>query len=1364
MNPLLKKGRNLQKELGEELLQTDLYPVPSNMTTSSLVHKFEQLYRSYATTSATTASDDVHSSSTAKTQRPLTRTLWELSKPIFIPAGFCQLITVVCQVIMPLLVRELLQQLEQNPDSKIIREGLPYTIGIFLCLFFNALANHRHRHLATKTGILLRSALVGIIYNRVLRLLPQGRSSLSSGEINTLIAIDTQKLFEVTQEAHLAWSMPMSMALVTIFLILITGPTAIVGLIVLVAFVPIVERVASKMLGIRHERVKKTDERVEIVSSMLQGIKVTKLNNYEENYKARIDAVRDEEHRLLQRELAWWAASLFITVVSPMLASASTFATYVLVDESNVLRSSRTFTVLLLFQALRFPISYTGRLIGRAAQALESIRRIDKFLQRSVKEEAKDERAVARDSSPSLPTDAILSVENGTFTISTVVDKAAEAAGDIDSTMGKSQKEQPNDKRDSIGDTSASRVNTSFSVSNINFSVKRGEILAIVGPVGSGKSTIMNGIIGEVEASDETKLSIHGATTYVSQTPLVLNATLRDNILFGLPFDEEWYNKVIEACCLIPDLKQLGASGDLTEIGERGVTLSGGQKQRVSIARAVYAKPDLLLMDDPISALDAGTARKIFDTLMNSKASVLKDVAMVLVTHASHFLNRVDDILVVVDGQGKFHGTWSELSYFESHDKKTMDAIDFIVSSVQEDAVDEEKESVSQHNVSSSSKASADPKQNFSMAFQPDKIPDKDANKKKDGRLITVEERKHGLSSLRTWTLWFRYAGGFPFIFVQVFLMTLDRIAYVASEYWLARWTEGVDEPLEVFGIDFPAQTDGRSAQYEYLQVYAIIIVIGMVFTLARSEWAVTGGTRCSKRVFRTMLGKVLLAPISYFESTPLGRILNRFTYDTEVIDITLTEAMSILMIAMGWFVAGVVIMLSILPWIGIALVPALAVYWNLSYHYRMSGTDLQRLDAVARSPIQAMVSEGLEGSTTIRVFGQTENFVNKFVTATDKSGSALLNFISAQRWLGVRIEILGSLVVLVACILVISMNDTLGLPPGIVALLIIWSSNFTITLGFLVDYFAEGEAAITSIERVDAMTTIPQEHAMDTDATKNPLSKSWPSDGTLDFDNVCLRYRDGLPLALDSLSFQIPGGKRVGVVGRTGAGKSSLTVALFRLTEIESGRILLDGVDLAKIGLKDVRGRPGGMSIIPQDPFIAGTTLRECVDPFGTSSDDAILDALVSVRLVSPDASSDDALETEVAEGGSNFSVGERQLLNLARALLAKPKVLLLDEATASIDGETDALIQKMLRERFKETTLITIAHRLNTIMDYDLILVMDKGRAVEFGNPVHLLEQKGLLFELVNATGEESSRALHGIARLSLVRMEEDIDTIHA
>uniref|UniRef100_A0A6V2H2N6 ABC transporter domain-containing protein n=4 Tax=Ditylum brightwellii TaxID=49249 RepID=A0A6V2H2N6_9STRA len=612
-----------------------------------------------------------------------------------------------------------------------------------------------------------------------------------------------------------------------------------------------------------------------------------------------------------------------------------------------------------------------------------------------------------------------------------------------------------------------------------------------------------------------------------------------------------------------------------------------------------------------------------------------------------------------------------------------------------------------------------------------------------NGDLMTIEAREHGQVTFKTWLLWFQYAGGVLFLIIQTVAVSADRFAFVLIDWWLAQWTKAHDGPITVLGKEFPSQEVGRSGQYQYLAVWAIVYLFAIVLMAVRTLWAVYGGARCSRKLFSLMLSGVLKAPMFYFETTPLGRILNRFTYDVEILDFTLIENMVEAMMSLAWFITSVSVMCSILPMIGAVIVPVTVMYFVLSNHYLNSGTDLQRLDVVSRSPIQAMLAEGVDGATMIRVFCQEQHFIFKFQTALDKNTAAQLNFIAAQRWLGLRVQLLGVLIVFSTSLFVVLFNDYLKLDPGLIGLLILWAFYFTITLDFWITAIANTEAALTSLERAVAVTKLPEEKPFLTEEGNEP-SPTWPQKGQLDFEHVCMRYREGLPLVLTDLSFTISPGQRCGVVGRTGAGKTSLVTALFRLVEIDTGAIKLDGVDLSALGLSDVRGRPNSLSIIPQDPVLFSGSLRECLDPFGLSKDEDVLDALVSVRLAG-DGDGYDVLDRVVEDGGMNYSVGERQLLCLAQALLNKPIVLVMDEATASVDGETDAFIQRMLRTRFKNITLLTIAHRLHTIMDYDVILVMDAGKAVEFGPPSELLEQSGSLFaELVNSTGEESSKFL--------------------
>ncbi|CAB9525310.1 Oligomycin resistance ATP-dependent permease YOR1 [Seminavis robusta] len=1255
MNLVLSKGASaLQESSG--LSQEDLFSVPREMQSDRLVELFEH--------HSTTNNNDT------KRQRypSIYKTLWKIAAPTFGPAGLCELLVVACQTGLPLLVRQLLHILETHPSAQIIGQGLPYALALFAVSILNALANHRHRHLAMKTGVALRAALVNVLYQHILQLSPAGKQGVSAGQVTNLVAVETQKVFEVTQDGHLLWALPLSIALVSIFLYWTLGPATLVGIAVLVLFVPLIQHVTARMFQVRHQRTKLVDARVELISTMLQGMQVTKLNSYEHNYHTRIHNVRDQELTLLRSEMMIWATTLLFQISSPVLATGITFATYVLLDEQkHILTAADTFTVLLLFSALRFPINFAGRLMGKAAQAMSALERIEAFLNRPIQEQKKDPDTNAEDCNSDYKKE-----EDPTI-IPLTLSKVSFGVG------GRIQQKVQDDQATTY----------EFTVSEFDFRIAKGQVLAVCGPVGSGKSTLVDGILGEAELllADGGKLIQHGKLSYVPQTPFIINRTVRENVLFGLPFDPERYNAVLDACCLRPDLERLGDAGDMTEIGERGVTLSGGQKQRVSLARAAYANASLIILDDPFSALDAGTGKQVFERLISGPGALLKDTAVLLVTHAAHFITHpaIDQILLIVDGGNQFCGCWDELGSFHSKDDNVNRAVEHIKSSVRGG----EDEGGSGEDLDSELTKGQNKDQQHSAT-------EHENEKTKSGRLIQAEKREYGISSLSTWMLWFRRAGGMCFFVTQVLLFAVDKLLYVAVEWFLAKWTEGAVEPVTIFNMEFPAQIDGLSAQAQYLKVYAILILLFVLAAFFRAEWGAIGGVRAAKNVFYTMLSSVLKAPMSYFETVPMGRILNRFTFDTDVNDVTLSQVMSMFMLSCSWYVTGVALQIAILPWTALAIVPVSVMYWVLMLYYRKSGPDLQRIEAMG---------------------GREDG---------DAGESGCFGFIG----LGCMLE---------RCI------EARGWTGGAAYHVVFKLHHY---LNFLVDTFAEAEAAITAIERVDAMASLPSEKPMETDAEHQPPS-SWPTQGLLEFNNVNLRYREGLPLVLKNLSFKLPAGKSCGVVGRTGAGKSSITVALFRLVEIESGQVLLDGVDLCQLGLSDVRGR--GMSIIPQDPFLAGATLRESLDPFQLHTDAEILEALQSVRLGASNAEDGkQLLSSQLEEGGSNYSVGERQLLNLARALLSQPKLLALDEATASIDGETDAFIQKMLRTRFPNTTLITIAHRLETIMDYDLCLVMDAGQAVEFGAPAELLDIRGgVLAELVDATGAESSEALRGLAK---------------
>jgi len=524
-----------------------------------------------------------------ETNHNFLKTLWLLVKTTFIPAGICQLIALCAQLSIPLCVMKLLEAIEQDEDttstSSILTNAIIYVILIFILSIINAFMSHRHQFLSYQSGIIIRSAVTCAIYEKALNLSPKGRENLTSGNVTNLVATDTQKLFEVMHEGHMLWCCPLAIVIVITLLFIIIGPSCFVGAAILIGLIPLSKKVAQIIVRIRRKRVQVADERIEIVSAMLQDIKVTKLNNYEDQFEKRVMDARAREMALVRKEQCVWGFTLVIRVFTPVLASYATFVTYVLMG--NVMTASTVFTLSMFMYMLKFPINQAGQLLSKAALGIQACHRISRFMGR---EGTRDNEV----NESNKPAKHVLEVKGGTFFVG-----------------GREQPDKSSIETDEEGINSST-----FTLSGINFSVARGEVLAVVGPVASGKSSLIQGLLGDIQSSEDTSISMAsgGTLSYAAQTSFILSTTVRENILFGSEYDADRYEKVLDACCLRQDLAQWLA-GDLTEIGERGVTCSGGQKARISVARCVYANPDVALFDDVLSALDAGTSQRLFDNL-----------------------------------------------------------------------------------------------------------------------------------------------------------------------------------------------------------------------------------------------------------------------------------------------------------------------------------------------------------------------------------------------------------------------------------------------------------------------------------------------------------------------------------------------------------------------------------------------------------------------------------------------------------------------------------------------------------------------------------------------------------------------------
>lgn len=698
------------------------------------------------------------------------------------------------------------------------------------------------------------------------------------------------------------------------------------------------------MLDMRKKRSELADNRVDIIASALQGILVIKLNHQEQKVQDRVNEIRSKEVNILKKELEMWSLVITSAVSSPLVATAVSFVLYVLISEANILTPAKAFTGLLLFSILRFPINLTARLVGKMAQAVDALRRVESFLERESRRKTNN---YATHSDPTKQSPSLVQIQGASF--------VADSKSD-DSLVNESQIfESFCSVRDSSRELEERKPDT-FTLQKINLSLNRSEVLAIVGRVGSGKSLLLKAILGEIAATSDTDtFEVNGIISYAPQTPFILNASLRENILFGSKFHHNWYKKVLRGCSLERDIDQLGNAGDLTQIGDRGMTLSGGQKQRIALARAIYASPDVALLDDVFSALDANTSREVFEAMFGQNgAGLFANSGTIMVTHAIHLLPRVDKIMVMADGQPVFYGTWEDLK-----SKKAEEGFNLFLDGLGEDNVSDTITDTLESPWNCRNRGSND-------AF-----------------VMATEEREYGIATAKTWMRWFHHAGGFWFIGTQAILIIFERIFYISSDWWLSIWSDAAYESTSVFGFELKPQSSGRDAQLVFVSVYSFVIFLSIIAALLRSQWAckwyihgtescieqysyyiylthlVRGGALCAASMFSFMIESVVRAPMSYFDTTSLGRIVNRFTFDIEVLDVELSVSMAGIIMSSSWLLSSVVVMVAVLPFAVVGLAPVLLAYFVIQNHYRMSGPDLQRLDAQSRGPIQSTLSEG---------------------------------------------------------------------------------------------------------------------------------------------------------------------------------------------------------------------------------------------------------------------------------------------------------------------------------------------------------------------------------------------------------------------
>nr|XP_046212964.1 ATP-binding cassette sub-family C member 3 isoform X1 [Oncorhynchus gorbuscha] len=1178
--------------------------------------------------------------------------------------------------------------------------GYALAFLMFFAAFLQTLILHQHFQYCFVTGMRLRTSIIGAIYRKSLIITNAAKRTSTVGEIVNLMSVDAQRFMDLTTFLNMLWSAPLQIILALYFLWQNLGPSVLAGVAVMILLIPLNAAIAVRTRAYQVEQMQYKDARIKLMNEILNGIKVLKLYAWENSFKEKVLEIRQKELNVLRKTAYLGALSTMAWTSAPFLVALTTFAVYVTVDKNNILDAEKAFVSLSLFNILRFPLNMLPQVISSIIQASVSLKRIQDFLSHDeLDPESVDRTHTATDSS--------VTVVNGKFTWA---------------------KQDPP------------------ALHNINLMVPQGSLLAVVGHVGCGKSSLVSALLGEMEKM-EGDISIQGSVAYVPQQAWIQNATLRDNILFGKAYNEHKYRCCLDACALTQDLEVL-PGGDLTEIGEKGINLSGGQRQRVSLARALYNEADVYLLDDPLSAVDAHVAKHIFDQVIGPEGA-LQGKTRILVTHGISFLPQVDNIVVMVEGRVSEMGSYQELlkqngAFAEflrnyslediiEEDEATEALIDEEENfpddalSNHTDMVDNEpvvneakRQFIRQISIISGDLENPKSRSVRKRLCSERKHAESDSEKKlpKVEKLIQAETAETGRVKSKVFWEYAKAVGPLLSLFI-CFLYGCQSAASIGANVWLSQWTNDAAQNMTQENVSM------RVGVYAALgMAQGVLLLANCLLSKAYSM------LRAAELMHLHMLQRLLRAPQGFFESTPTGRVLNRFSKDVDIIDSHIPDNIDIWMRTF-WYTVNVLIVCSALtPLFLLVVVPLMVFYWWVQRFYVATSRQLKRLESVSRSPIYSHFSETVTGASVIRAYCRHDAFVLMSDMKVDDNQKSYYPGIVSNRWLGVRIEFIGNCIVLFAALFAVIGKDKLN--PGLVGLSVSYALLVTMSLNWMVRMTSDLESNIVAVERVKEYSETKTEAPWEVE-DKKP-SPDWPSQGNVEFSDYSVRYREGLELVLKNLTLSVKGGEKIGIVGRTGAGKSSMTLCLFRLLEAAGGEITIDGVKISEIGLHDLRSK---LTIIPQEPVLFSGSLRMNLDPFERYSDVEVWKALELSHLNKFVSNQPAKLELECSEGGENLSVGQRQLVCLARALLRKTRILILDEATAAIDLETDDLIQSTIRTQFEDCTVFTIAHRLNTIMDYTRVLVLDKGQIAEFDTPTNLLFQRGIFYGMAKDAG---------------------------
>ncbi|KAF9968069.1 hypothetical protein BGZ70_006870 [Mortierella alpina] len=1253
-----------------------------------------------------------------------------------------------------------------TPDMTL-RQGMGYAMALFLVTLFHGTVHHHNFFHVLRLGTWTRQSLISLMYRKCLTI--STSSSISSGTLINLISNDLQPFEKLAPFGLYALLGPLEMVVLMYFLWKELGVASLAGLLALSLLMPIQAYFSRHFATIRTKTVQARDERVRTLSDVFSGIELVKLCAWEVPLQEKVMMLRSIELGYIWKANLMRAINLSIYFFFQPLVMLFAFVAYWL--QGKTLTPDKVFVSLTLFSTLRMSMtSYFPQAIEAIAEVRVSVRRITDFLLlpelKSIdindheNREDVDHHDLDLDSTHRNG-DTLVEMRDASFswTVST------ESKNEILELSAKEQKEAQELSKQEDNDTPILLNSPQKTIlSDITMTLHRDELLAIVGPVGCGKSSFCMALLQEMPLVSGSLIFGDGqpnedcqgvrrrpiSMSYSAQSPWNIAGSIKSNILFGSKFDQERYDSVIRACDLTRDLT-LFPQGDATLIGEKGVILSGGQRARVSLARAAYRDSDVYILDDPLSAVDPKVGRALFDNCING---LLKNKARVLVTHQLQYIKDCENVIVIEQGKITHKGSVDQVMKEEVELKKTVlegDAVKSIKTRAK--FVDVLREFAA--------KAPDAPLEDDAEGLVPDKVKDatgqvkdikatqrgKDDDDDDDAIMeknLTVEEINENDTSFNSYVEFFRLGSSWSKLILAAFCLGAAQGIFVAGDFFLSKWS---------------SQSAAEQTKSYYPRAFGLYCLGTMIMTMIRSYLFFDCVNSSAKNMFRDMLDALMRTSINFFHANPSGRIMNRFSKDMALVD-ELLPYVFYDTITIAIMLSGSVVTVCIVnPWIIISIPFILSAFAGLRYLYMKSSRQVKRIDSQSRSPVYSHLTETLDGLVSVRAFRRSGQFMDEHIKTQEDNGRAFFTYLAMARWLGYRLDVVSALFLGITAIACVAARDTQQAAKAGLAL----SSVIGVCgqLQWAVRMSVEAAILMVSVERMMEYSQVKPEES---DRRRfNPDGSSvvpngWPMEAKVTFTDMSLTYPRGDGPVLKNITLDFKAGEKIGIVGRTGAGKSSLIGALFRLVETDTGTpphrggISIDGIDISQIGMHDLREK---MAIIPQEPFLFRGTLRFNLDPTSQHQDADIWAALEAAELKRMVEGLEGGLDAVVDDNGKNFSIGERQLLSLARAVLRRSTIVVMDEATANVDLQSDRMIQKAIHSQFRGATVFTIAHRLNTVIgDYDRILVLDQGQVMEIGEPWELLNEDfavghGWLRGMVAGTGPENEAKLRLAAK---------------